>query len=63
MEYTTYILRHEICYWYENTDMPELPDSEEEHIKRMIIDGYHSGELCYDDVDEGITHYGWWKIV
>ena len=49
------VLFHTISYYYGKDQ--EIPESEQEHVKQMIIDGYSSGELN----DDG--NYGWWHIV
>lgn len=63
---TARICAHRIEWWYEdNEDLPEikeLPESEEEHIKKMLCDGYNQGELCYNDGEHDQEYYGWWKI-
>jgi len=54
------ILQHNINYFYYDNDM-EMPESEQTHIKEMIVAGYNQGELNYlDENDEEIR--GWWKI-
>ncbi len=59
------ICAHRIEWWYEyDPDKPnitELPESEEEHIQKMLNEGYFCGELCYTDEAEN-EYYGWWKI-
>lgn len=60
----TKILLHNIEWWYRDDyhkEIDELPESEEEHIKQSIIDGFHSGELNYYDENEN-NHRGWWEI-
>lgn len=52
---TIEILQHNISYWYE--DDQEMPDYEQDHVKKMITDGISSGQLV--DSDENT---GWWKI-
>jgi hypothetical protein len=62
------ILQHKVEYWFRNDDKYVdgicLADSDEEHIKNMIIEGYNQGELCSSgqNGDENVE-YGWWKIV
>jgi len=43
----------------ENYD-EELDDSNKEHVKNMIIEGYTNGELNQLDVDGNTEHRGWW---
>ena len=62
MNKITEIAQHKIDYWYYDNDM-EMPDSDREHVQAMIIEGYHSGELCCIPDNEDIEVYGWWKIV
>jgi len=56
------ILLHRIEYWYDNEQ--DMPEHEEEHVKKMIIEGYFSGELNDErDTDTGLVENGgWWKI-
>lgn len=58
----TQILQHNIKYTYFYWNM-DLSESEEEHIKEKIIDGYSGGELCYFDMDKQEENRGWWEIV
>jgi hypothetical protein len=37
-----------------------LMEHAEEHIKEMIVQGYTSGQLLWEDEDRGFT--GWWEI-
>jgi len=58
------ILLHKIEWWYNEEDnkAPEtLPESEEEHIQKMIIDWCREWELCYTDQNEN-EFYWYWKI-
>ena len=52
---TTIILQHAISYYYDNHQ--EMPEGEQEHVQKMIIEGYSSGELNDDE------NRGWWAIV
>ena len=53
------ILFHHIVYHYDNGI--EMPECEQEHVKKMINDGCNQGELCYlSPEDEEIR--GWWRI-
>jgi len=36
-----------ISYWYEKDQ--EMPESEQEHVKEFLEQGYTSGELLYDE--------------
>ena len=65
---TTYILQHKIEYWFRNDDKYVdgicLTDSDEEHIEKMIIEGYNQGELCSSGQNNDETvEYGWWTII
>jgi len=53
------ILQHTVKYYY-NNDM-DMPESEEEHVKNMIIEGYNQGELNTIGEDGDETR-GWWQI-
>ena len=54
------ILQHIISYWYDNDQ--EMPEHEQEHVSKMISEGYNQGELnCLSQKDEEIR--GWWKII
>lgn len=44
-----------ISYYYEKDQ--EMPESEQEHVKDMLEDGYTSGEL--NDSNE---NRGWWNL-
>ena len=56
---TATIVRHRITYWYDEYD-GELIESEEEHIKNLLIEGCWCGELCFTDGDN--EYRGWWEI-
>ena len=59
-----YILHHRIGWHYIDSFNPsELPESEEEHIKEMIKEGYSSGQLVYTLPKGKIEHIGWWEII
>ena len=50
---------YKIEYWYDRDQ--EMPESEQEHVKEMIEQGYVEGQLIYvDPKDRG--NNGWWKI-
>jgi hypothetical protein len=56
------ILQHRVEYSYRDEYEGEISESDVDHIKGMIDEGYREGELCtFNDAEE--THYGWWKIV
>lgn len=55
------ILKHEICYWYD--DDQEMPESEQEHVQNMIIQGYSSGELNCLMPDGNTENRGWWSVL
>ena len=55
------ILKHNISYSYRDYD-GIMDESEEEHVKDMIIDGYSSGELCMLGEDGNTEYRGWWEI-
>lgn len=57
------ILGHDVSYWYRDFDPLEMPESEVEHVKEMIRDGYVCGELCYYDNETEAESRGWWEIV
>ena len=58
---TIEILQHNISYCYRDYD-GEMNETEQEHVKEMIVEGYGQGELCMLGKD-GMTEYrGWWKI-
>lgn len=57
---TIEILQHNIEYFYDTEQ--EMPESEREHVKRSIIDGYREGQLVYM-MPDGSSNIGWWKIV
>ena len=46
----------EVEYWYEKDQ--EMPESEVEHVRECLEDGYRSGEL--NDSNE---NRGWWKTI
>jgi hypothetical protein len=57
------ILQHDIYYWYKDGYKSDMDESDQEHIKKMIEEGYREGELCTTDKDNpDKTHYGWWSI-
>ncbi len=62
---TIIILQHNVEYWFFNdekyVDGICLSDNDEEHIQKMIKEGFNQGEIC--NTSEEITEYGWWKIV
>lgn len=45
-----------IEYWYDKPQ--EMPESEQEHVKEMLEQGYVEGEL--NDLNE---NRGWWRII
>lgn len=47
---------YEIKYYYNKAQ--DMPESEQEHVKEMLEEGYVEGEL--NDLNE---NRGWWKIV
>jgi hypothetical protein len=58
---TVEILQHNISYYYREYD-GEMPESDQDHIKECIEQGYNQGELCFVG-DDGNTEYrGWWHI-
>ena len=61
-EFMVEICAHHIkCIYDDDIPCDELPESEEEHIRECLNDGYAQGELCYVDKYD-ITHNGWWNI-
>lgn len=59
----TEILQHKIDYWFRDEEDLEMDECNMEHIEKMIIDGYSSGELCQYDQEEEKEYSGWWEIV
>jgi hypothetical protein len=62
---TITLLQHTVEYGFENDDKYVdgicLTDTDEEHIKEMIIKGHSEGEIC--NAPNGETEEkGWWKI-
>ncbi len=59
----TDILQHQIKWWLRGMGKPpaELDDCSVDHIKGLIGEGYHSGELCVVDTDQR-EFRGWWEI-
>lgn len=49
------ILKHTISYWYRKDQ--EMPESEQEHVQKMIIEGCSQGEL-----NDNNENRGWWSI-
>lgn len=45
-----------ISYWYEKPQ--DMPESEQDHVRRMLEQGYVEGEL--NDAD---SNRGWWKKI
>jgi len=45
-----------ITYWYDKPQ--EMPESEIEHVREMLEQGYVEGEL--NDLNE---NRGWWRII
>jgi len=39
-----------------------MPDHEQDHVKKMIIEEYSEGQLIDEFQDNGIANCGWWKI-
>jgi len=55
------ICQHNISYYYRGYN-GEMVESEQEHVKEMICEGYNQGELCMLN-DNGTKEYrGWWHI-
>lgn len=61
---TVDILQHRVVWYLRgNTPYPtELDESQLEHIKSMIRQGFNQGELLKHDTDGEMTHRGWWQI-
>lgn len=61
--YRTEILGHWVHWWVDSPAVEELPESDVEHIERVIADGCHQGEL---NVTYGKNNHletsGWWSI-
>lgn len=62
MTLETEILLHPIEYYFRNDSERELTESDEEHIKQMITEGYVEGELNSYDPETEEEFSGWWKI-
>lgn len=60
----TEILQHRIKFWLEGEDAPtELDEASEEHIERMIRQGFREGELLVMGGEDFQTEFrGWWGI-
>lgn len=58
---TITILQHTISYWYHEGYEGTPTEIDEEHITKLITEGYIEGELCTMDDNENV-HYGWWAI-
>ena len=55
------ICQHNISYYYRDYD-GDMPESDQDHIKDCIVEGYNQGELCMIG-DGGTKEYrGWWHI-
>ncbi len=50
---------YQIEYWYERDQ--EMPESEQEHVKQLLEEGYISGQLLYQDEKEHLNQ-GWWDL-
>lgn len=57
------ILLHTISYFYHDDSNMDMPESDIEHVEKMIKDGYREGELCCIPAYKEIAVYGWWKII
>ena len=55
---TVQLLQHNVGYWYSNDQ--DMPNHEEEHVCRMISDGYSEGEL--NDSNDKQEIRGYWRI-
>lgn len=53
---------HSIEYSYRDVPEGKRIDIDEAHVKGMILEGYHSGELCHYDSDTEEEYRGWWSI-
>jgi len=51
---------YQISFWYES-GRTEMPESEQEHIKELLEEGYTSGQLVYQDGED--TDTGWWDLI
>lgn len=60
---TIEILQHTIEYNYFGNEKMILPESEEEHIREEIKEGFKAGELRYYDSETDEEFSGWWEIV
>ena len=60
MEKQDKILEHTIKYWFDD-DLDILFDTDIDHIKEQIEEGYTSGELCHI-TGKYEERRGWWRI-
>jgi len=51
-----------IAFWYEKS-LSGMPESEQEHVKEMLEQGFTSGELLYDAKGDGAINRGWWEVI
>lgn len=66
-EGTVDVCCHQVSFWYDVTgeriteSLEALEREAEDRAQACIIEGFHSGELCY--LHNGATEItGWWKI-
>ena len=61
----TTILQHGIKFWWRDESNRGLCESDIDHIKKCIEEGYREGDLCqlihYGENEEAEI-YGWWEI-
>jgi hypothetical protein len=55
------ICSHNISYYYKGYD-GEMPESEQEHVKELICEGFNQGELCMYNHSGTKEYRGWWHI-
>ena len=51
-----------IAYWYD-TDLDEMPESEQAHVIECLEQGYIEGELNYLMPDGNTENRGWWRML
>ncbi len=60
----TEIYQNKISYNWEGGQNYELDDSDIEHIKEGIDNGFNRGQLCQTSKENGkVENIGWWFII
>ncbi len=52
---------YNVEFWYK-PELEEMPESEQEHVKALLQQGYNQGQLIYQDA-EGKEYEGWWNLL